>query len=402
MQGRKVYLDHSATTQLGKEAYDAMKPFMEDVFGNASSIHSYGQEAKKHLENSRENFAKLLNAESPEEIIFTGSGTESDNLALKGAAFANRDKGNHIITSSIEHHAVLNTCQYLEKQGFEVTYVPVDGNGTVNPQDVRKAIKKETILVSIMHANNEVGTIQPIKEIARIISAENQTRFTGAFGGIYFHTDAVQTAGKLPVDVQELGVDLMSLSAHKFYGPKGVGALYRRSGTRIQPIIHGGHHERNLRAGTENIAGISGMVKALETSMSGMEKEQKRLSALKEKLEKGILEKIPYTSVNGASAKRIAGISNILFQFIEGESLVVSLDMRGIACSTGSACASGSTEPSHVLKAMCVDPALAQGAIRFSLGKANSEKDIDYVLKVLPDIVAKLREISPLWKTKRQ
>ena len=400
MQGKRIYLDHSATTQLDKAAYEAMKPFLEEIFGNASSIHSYGQEAKKHLEDAREKFAGLINAESPEEIIFTGSGTESDNLAIKGVAFANMDKGKHIITSSIEHHAVLNTCEYLEKQGFEMTYLPVDGNGVVNPQDVKKAIKKETILVSVMHANNEVGTIQPIEEIARIISAENQTRVTREFGGVYFHTDAVQTAGKLLLDVQKMGVDLLSVSAHKFYGPKGVGALYRKSGTRIVPIVHGGHHERNLRAGTENIAGIAGMAKALELGVSGIEKEQKRLSVLKEKLEKGILEKIPYTKLNGASAKRVAGISNIIFQFIEGESLVVSLDLKGIACSTGSACASGSTEPSHVLKAMCVEPAIAQGAIRFSLGKENTEKDIDYVLKVLPPLVEKLRQISPLWQQK--
>lgn len=401
MQEKRIYLDHSATTQLCKEAFEAMKPFLETVFGNASSIHSYGQEAKKHLEDAREKVAQLINAESPEDVIFTGSGTESDNLAIKGAAYANMDKGKHIITSSIEHHAVLNTCQFLGKQGFEVTYLPVNGNGLVNPQDVKKAIRPDTILVSVMHANNEVGTIQPIKEIAQIINAENQTRFTAEFGGIYFHTDAVQTAGKLSLDVRELGVDLLSVSAHKFYGPKGVGALYRKSGTRIVPIIHGGHHERNLRAGTENIAGIVGMAKALEVSVAGMEKEQKRLLNLKEKLEKGILEKISYTTVNGASVNRVAGISNVIFQFIEGESLVVSLDLKGIACSTGSACASGSTEASHVLKAMCVDPAVAQGAIRFSLGKANSEKDIDYVLKVLPELVAKLREISPLWQRKK-
>ncbi|MCX5781470.1 MAG: cysteine desulfurase NifS [Elusimicrobia bacterium] len=401
MQGKIIYLDHSATTPLDPEALETMNPFLRDVYGNASSIHSLGQEAKKYLENARETFAKLINAESPEEIIFTSSGTESDNLAIKGTAFANKEKGNHIITSSIEHHAVLNTCEYLEENGFEVTYLPVDEYGAVNPKDVKKAINAKTVLVSIMHANNEVGTLQPIKEIAEIIRKENDTRFTKEFGGIYFHTDAVQTAGKIKIDVQSLGVDLLSVSAHKFYGPKGVGALYRRNGTRIVPILHGGHHERNLRAGTENVAGIAGMVKALELSQTKIDKEQERILLLRDKLEKEIIEKIPYTKVNGHSYRRVAGISNISFEFIEGESLVVSLDLKGIECSTGSACASGSTEASHVLKAMCLEPALAQGAVRFSLGKGNTEEDIDYVLKVLPEMVVKLREISPLWKQRK-
>ncbi len=353
---KNIYLDYSATTPVCEESAKEMEPFLSKIYGNASSIHSLGQDAKKHLEDFREKLAGLIGAESPEEIIFTGSGTEADNLALKGVALANKNKGTHIITSAIEHHAVLNTCEWLESQGFELTYLPVDKNGLAKLEDVKNSIKPDTILVSIMHANNEVGTIQPIEEISRIIAEENRTRFTKEFGGIYFHTDAVQTAGKLKIDVKKLGVDLLTISGHKFYGPKGVGALYRKTGTRIQPIIHGGHHERNLRAGTENIAGIAGMVRALEVCHLHGEKEQKRLKALRERLEKGITEQIPYSIINGQNAERMSGISSISFQFVEGESLVVSLDMKGISASTGSACASGSTEPSHVLAAMCAGP----------------------------------------------
>jgi len=400
MKKRKVYLDHNATTPLRAEALDAMMPFLKDIFGNASSVHTYGQEAKKYLEDAREKIAKLFNAAKPEEIIFTGCGTESDNLAIKGVGFANRDKGNHIITTEIEHHAVIYTGEYMEKQGFNVTYLPVDGTGSVNPDSVLKALTSKTVLVSIMHANNEVGTIQPIEEIGALIAAENKRRFEASLSKIYFHTDAVQSAGKLPIDVQKMGVDLLSISAHKFYGPKGVGALYVKRGTPIVPLLHGGHHERNLRAGTENVAGVTGMAAALELSISEMAAEQKRLKALRDRFEAWVRDNITNVIINGNPTERVASVANISFEFIEGESLLLSLDLEGIAVSTGSACASGSLETSHVLKAMCVRPDAAQGTVRFSFGHQNTEEDVDYLIKVLPGIVKRLRDMSPVWKNK--
>jgi cysteine desulfurase len=400
MKKRKVYLDHNATAPLREEALNAMMPFFKDVFGNPSSVHTFGQEAKKALEDAREKFAKLINAAKPEEIIFTGCGTESDNLAIKGVALANRDKGSHIITTEIEHHAVLYTCEYLEKQGFNVTYLPVDKTGRVNPDDVLKAITSKTILVSIMHANNETGTIEPIAEIGSIISSENKKRFEQNLPRIYFHSDAVQSAGKLPIDVQKMGLDLLSVSAHKFYGPKGVGALYVKRGTHIVPILHGGHHERNLRAGTENVAGVSGMAAALEACVSEMSSEHKRIGKLRDRLEKWVVENISDVKVNGHAEERIYSVSNISFEFIDGESLLLSLDMEGIAVSTGSACASGSLETSHVLKAMCVRPEVAQGTLRFSFGHSNTEEDVDYLIKILPTVVKRLRDISPIWKNR--
>jgi cysteine desulfurase len=380
---KPIYMDHNATTPLREEVLEAMLPFLKDQFGNPSSLHSFGIRAREAIEEARAKVAQVLGCE-PREVVFTGSGTEADNLAIKGVAYANRNRGDHIITSRIEHHAVLHTCQYLEKQGFKVTYLPVDGYGMVDPDDVRKAITDRTILITIMHANNEVGTIQPISEIGRIAREM----------GVYFHTDAVQTVGKLPTKVDELGVDLLSLSGHKLYGPKGVGALYIRKGTRIDPLLHGGHHEWGKRASTENVAGIVGMAKALELRMGEMEEEARRLTALRERLYEGIKERIDHVYLNGHPTKRLPGTLSLCFEYIEGESIIMGLDLEGIAVSSGSACTSASLEPSHVLLAMGVHPALAQGSIRFSLGRENTEEDIDYVIEKLPPIVARLREIS--------
>lgn len=386
---KKVYLDYNATTPVHPEVINAMLPFYEEIFGNASSIHQFGQQARKAIYEVREKVAEFIGAE-PEEIVFTSGGTESDNLAIKGVAYANEKKGKHIITSSIEHHAVLNSCKYLEKQGFQVTYLAVDKYGLVDPDDVKRAITKETILITIMHANNEVGTIEPISEIGKIAKEK----------GIYFHTDAVQSVGKIPVNVNELNVDLLSLSAHKIYGPKGIGVLYIRKGTRIQSLIHGGHHEKNRRAGTENVPGIVGLGKAIEIAKSSMDKESIYLTNLRNRLHSGIIEKIDYVQLNGHPEKRLPNTLNMSFEFVEGESIILSLDMKGIAVSSGSACTSGSLEPSHVLKSMGVDPSVAQGSIRFSLGKDNTEEDINYVLEVLPEIISRLRTMSPLYRNK--
>ena len=388
---RRVYLDHNATTPTHPEVVKEMLPYFEEVFGNASSIHLFGQQARKAVDGAREKLAEFIGAK-PEEIVFTSGGTEADNFAIKGIAYANESKGKHIITSSIEHHAVLNTCKYLEKQGFQVTYLPVDEYGFVDPGDMMKAINKETILITIMHANNEVGTIEPISEIGKIAKGKE----------IIFHTDAVQSLGKIPVDVNELNVDLLSLSAHKIYGPKGIGALYIRKGTRIQPLIHGGHHEKNRRAGTENVPGIAGLGKAIEIVKTSIDKESIYLTDLRNRLCSGISEKIDCVYLNGHSGKRLPNTLNMSFEFVEGESIILNLDMKGVAVASGSACTSGSLEPSHVLKAMGVAPAVAQGSIRFSLGKDNTEEDIDYVLEVLPEIISRLRAMSPLYKRKKE
>ncbi len=384
---RRVYLDHNATTPTHPEVVKAILPYYKEVFGNASSVHQFGQQARKAIDEAREKIANFIGA-SPEEIVFTSGGTEANNLALKGVVYANERKGKHIITSSMEHHAVLNPCKYLEKKGFKVTYLPVDKYGLVDPEEVRRAITKETILISIIHANNEVGTIEPVAEIGKIAKEI----------GIYFYTDAVQTVGKIPVNVNELNIDLLSLSGHKIYGPKGIGVLYIRKGTRIQSLIQGGHHEKNRRAGTENVPAIVGLGKAIEIAKATMEKESMRLTNLRNKLCSGIGEKIDYVRLNGHPGKRLPNTLNMSFEFVEGESMILNLDLKGIAVSTGSACTSGSLEPSHVLKAMRVDPAVAQGSIRFSLGKDNTEEDIDYVLEVLPEIVSRLRAMSPLFK----
>lgn len=386
---KRVYLDHNATTPTHPEVVKAILPYYKEVFGNASSVHQFGQQARKAIDEAREKIANFIGA-SPKEIVFTSGGTEADNFALKGVAYANEKKGKHIITSSMEHHAVLNPCKYLEKKGFKVTYLPVDKYGLVDPEEVRRAITKETILISIIHANNEVGTIEPVTEIGKIAKEI----------GIYFHTDAVQTVGKIPVNVNELNIDLLSLSGHKIYGPKGIGVLYIRKGTRIQPLIQGGHHELNRRAGTENVPAIVGLGKAIEIAKATMEKESMRLTNLRNRLCGGIGEKIECVHLNGHPGKRLPNTLNMSFEFVEGESMILSLDLKGIAVSTGSACTSGSLEPSHVLKAMRVDPAVAQGSIRFSLGKDNTEEDIDYVLEVLPEIISRLRAMSPLYKRK--
>lgn len=388
---KKVYLDHNASTPVHPDVIEAMTPYWRDVFGNASSVHQFGQQARKAIEDAREKTARFIGA-NPQEIIFTSGGTESDNLAVKGAAYACRAKGRHIITSSIEHPAILSTCKHLEKQGFKVTYLSVDKYGLVDPNAVEKAITEETILISIMYANNEVGTIQPIADIGKIAKKR----------GVPFHTDAVQAVGKIPVNVNELNVDLLTLSGHKIYGPKGIGALYVRKGTRIEPQIHGGHHEKNKRAGTENTPAIVGLGKAIETAGDAMKEESIRLAGLRDMLYSGINEKIEHVIVHGHTARRQPNTLNVSFEFVEGESIILGLDMKGIAVSSGSACTSGSLEPSHVLKAMGVDPAISQGSIRFSLGRDNTKEDIDYVLEVLPGVVSRLRAMSPLYKKKSQ
>ena len=389
---KRIYLDNNATTAIHPDVLKEMLPYFEGFYGNPSSIHTYGQETRKAIEDAREKIAKLLNAESS-EIVFTSCGTESNNHAIKGAAFSLQNKGKHIITSKIEHHAVIEVCEYLSKKfGFEITYIPVDKYGIVNPEDVKKAITDKTILISIMHINNETGTIQPIEEIGKI-AQERQ---------IVFHTDAVQSVGKIQIDVKKLGVSLLSLSGHKFYAPKGVGILYVRKGLKIHSLLHGGGHEKNRRAGTENVPYIVGIAKALDISHKDMAEESKRILYLREKLEKGILDKIEYSQINGHPENRIYNTSNISFDFIEGEGLLLSLDMEGIAASTGSACTSGTLEPSHVLAAMGVSPTKSQGSIRFSLGRQNTEAEIDKLLEVLPNIVSRLRMMSPLWEDKQK
>ncbi|HAX62307.1 MAG TPA: cysteine desulfurase NifS [Elusimicrobia bacterium] len=386
---KKIYLDYNATTPVHPEVLDAMLPYFKDFYGNPSSVHSFGQETRKAVEDAREKIAKFLGAENPSEIVFTSCGTESNNFAIKGTAFANKDKNCRIITSTIEHHSVIEPCEYLSKKfGVDVTYLPVDKYGIVNPDDVKKSITEKTVLISIMYANNEVGTIQPIEEIAKIAKEKSIT----------FHTDAVQVVGKIPFNVKKTGIDLLSLSGHKFYAPKGSGVLYVRKGTKLHPLFHGGSHEKNRRAGTENVPYIVGLAKALEIAHRDMDKESKRILALRQKLEKGILEKIKYTQINGHPEKRIYNTSNISFNYIEGEGILMSLDLEGFAASTGSACTSGTLEPSHVLSAMGVPPEKAQGSVRFSLGHYTTEKDIDKLLEILPKIVERLRSMSPLWE----
>ena len=372
-----IYLDHNATTPLREEVLEAMLPYLRQEFGNASSLHSFGRAARKAIETAREQVAAALGAK-PREIVFTGCGTEADNQAIKGVALASQDRGDHIITSQIEHKAVLETCQYLEKQGFRVTYLPVDEYGRVNPGDVARSITNRTVLVSVMFANNEVGTIQPIAEIGRVCRDR----------GVTFHTDAVQAVGKLPVDVGALGVDLLSASAHKFYGPKGVGILYVRRGVKLDPLLHGGHQERGRRAATENVAGIVGLGKALELRLGEMAEEAERLT---DRVKQGIQDYL-----NGHPTARLPGTLNLSFDYIEGEGIIMGLDLAGVAVSSGSACTSASLEPSYVLLAMGVQPALAQGSIRFSLGRENTAADVDYVLEALPPIVARLRAMSML------
>lgn len=384
---KRTYMDHAATTYTDKEVLNEMLPFFTDYFGNPSSIHQFGREVKKNIDIARGKVAKAIGA-LPEEIYFTAGGSEADNLAIKGVAFANKAKGNHIITSKIEHPAVIHTCEYLEKEGFEVTYLNVDQYGMINPEDVRKAITDKTILITIMYANNEIGTIQPIAEIGKLAKEK----------GVYFHTDAVQAIGNIRIDVKEQNIDMLSLSAHKFYGPKGVGALYVKKGVKLIGIIHGGEQERKRRAGTENVPGIIGLGKAIELAYENFDEYNSRITKLRDKLIKGIMEKVPYTRLNGHPEKRLPGNTNFCFEFIEGESLLLNLDMRGIAGSSGSACSSGSLEPSHVLLAIGLTHEIAHGSLRLSLGAINTEEDIEYVLEVLPEIVDRLRQMSPLYE----
>jgi cysteine desulfurase len=386
---KRIYMDHSATTPVRQEVVDAMLPYFSDVFGNASSVHTFGQEARKVVEKARETIANCLGAD-PTEIYFTSGGTESDNMAVKGVASAYEKNGKHLITSQIEHHAVLNCLNNLEKKGFSATYLPVDEGGIVHPDSLRDAITPETTLVSTMLANNETGTVEPIAELAAIAREKK----------IMFHTDAVQAVGKIPVNVNDLNVNLLTISAHKIYGPKGIGALHIRKGTRITPLLHGGHHERNRRAGTENVAGIVGFAKAMELAYKELPTEPARLAALRDRLERGIRERIRHVRTNGSVEHRLPNLLNMSFEFVEGESLLLGLDFKGVAVSTGSACTSGSLEPSHVLQAMGIPPATAQGSLRFSLGRANTEADIDYVIEVLPEIVERLRQMSPLYTEK--
>ncbi|MEM1536008.1 MAG: cysteine desulfurase NifS [Candidatus Pacearchaeota archaeon] len=380
---KRIYLDYAATTPVAPEVLEAMKPYFSEKYGNASSLHAFGQEARKALEDARKKIANFINAR-PAEIIFTSGGTESNNLAIKGIAFANKEKGKHIITSKIEHHAVLEPCKWLEKQGFKVTYLPVNNEGIVNPEDVEKAITKETILVSIMHANNEIGTIQPIEEIGKICRKHK----------VYFHTDAVQSFGKLEIDVKKMNIDLLSASAHKIYGPKGVGLLYVNRDVKIEPIQHGGGHETGLRSGTENVAGIVGFAKAVELVQKLGKKEQEREKKLRDKIIDKLLE-IKGTKLNGSRTKRLFNNVNVSFKGIEGEALLIRLDQEGFAVSTGSACSSKSLEPSHVLTALGLKPEEAHGSLRITIGRYTTEQDVDMLLKVLPKIVNSLRKISP-------
>lgn len=385
---RRVYLDHSATTPVDPEVAKLMMTYYTEKYGNPSSVHSFGRDAKAALENARESVAKLLGAQAT-EITFTSGGTEADNLAIIGATQAQSKKGKHIITSAVEHHAVLETCEFLEKNGFELTIVPVNEEGLISVEDVEKAIRPDTILITIMHANNEVGAIQPIAEIGKLAREK----------GIVFHVDAVQSFGKIPIDVRAMNVDLMTVSSHKIYGPKGVGALYIRKGVRVMPRIFGGGQEKKRRSGTENTPGIIGFGKACELAAERMEEEAAREVKLRDKLLDGILEKIDYVKLNGprGGANRLPGNLNVSIQFIEGEALLLSLDMMGIAASSGSACTSGSLDPSHVLLAMGLSHEIAHGSLRFSFGRQNTEEDVDYVLEQLPKIVDRLRMMSPLY-----
>jgi len=385
MEKRSVYMDHAATTPVHPQALEAMLPYFTEKFGNPSSIYGVAREARKALDDARETVAGILGAKAT-EIIFTSGGTEGDNAAVKGAAFAAKSKGNHIISSSIEHHAVLHTCHFLEKFGFDVTYLPVDRYGMVDPDEVGRAVTDKTILTSIMMANNEVGTVQPIAEIGKLLKGKNIT----------FHTDAVQAAGALPINVDELGVHLLTLSAHKFYGPKGVGILYLKRATPFLPQQQGGGQERNRRAGTENVGAIVGMTAALQIAVDRMESNNGHVAKLRDKLIGGVLSSVPKASLNGHPTQRLPNNANVSFEYVEGESILLNLDMMGVAASSGSACTSASLEPSHVLMAMGIAVEIAHGSLRLTLGTSNTEADVDYVVSILPGIVERLRAMSPL------
>jgi len=384
---KSVYLDYNSTTPVDPAVIEAMNKVMAENYGNPSSVHRVGQKAKVALEDARERIAAVIGAR-PSEIYFTSGGTESDNLAIKGVAYSRRHKGRHLITSAVEHHAVLNTTQYLEQDCFTVAYLGCDRDGAVSVDELRSALKPDTTLVSIMTANNETGQLQPIKELAAA------SRESGAL----FHTDAVQAVGKIPVNVEDLGVDLLSLSAHKFYGPKGIGALYIKRGTMITPLIHGGAHEKRKRAGTENLPAIVGMATALELARDRMDDEHRRLTELGDHFVNEVTSRIVDVSLNGSRRNRIPSTVNLSFKGVEGEAILLSLDLKGVAASSGSACSSGALESSHVLKAMGVDPVLAQGSIRFSMGKLTTREDIDYTVSILPEIIERLRAMSPAYQ----
>ncbi|KPK96536.1 MAG: cysteine desulfurase [Omnitrophica WOR_2 bacterium SM23_72] len=386
---KNIYLDYAATTPCDPEVLKSMEPYFSEKFGNASSIYALGQEAKKAIEDSRLTLANFLGAQ-PYEVIFTSGGTESNNAAIKGIVYALKDKGNHIITSAIEHHAVLEPCKFLEKQGFKITRIKVSEDGLVAPEDIKKAITDETILISVMHANNEIGVIQPVAEIGKIAREK----------GVYFHTDTVQTVGHIPVNVKELNIDLLSLSAHKFYGPKGVGALYVKKGVRLESFLQGGDQEKGRRASTYNTPGIVGLGKAIELCQERMEEEARFQTALRDRLIQEIPKRIPEVYLNGHPKLRLPNNVNFSIKYIEGESVLLSLDMMGIACSTGSACTSTSLEPSHVLLAIGLSHEIAHGSLRITLGRWTKKEDIDSLLECLPKIVEKLRAMSPLYEKK--
>ncbi|MDK2890808.1 MAG: cysteine desulfurase [Methanoculleus sp.] len=380
-----VYMDHAATTFMKPEVMAAMAPYFSRYFGNPSSLYRFACGSRNGVDGARRQVAAAIGA-NPEEVFFAAGGSEADNWAVKGAALANRERGDHIVTSAIEHHAVLHTCGWLEKQGFSVTYLPVDEFGRVDPGDVEEAITDATILVSVMTANNEIGTIQPVAAIAKVAHDH----------GVPFHTDAVQAIGAVPIDVERMGIDLLSLSGHKFYGPKGTGALYIRRGTRIETLIHGGGQERGRRAGTENVPGIVGLGRAIELATADIEVHNRRIAAMRDRLVRGVLGSIQDTRLNGHPTERLPNNANFSFRYVEGESILLLLDARGICASTGSACSSGSSEPSHVLLATGLSHEEAHGSLRLTLGDANTEEDVDYVLEVLPDVIGRLRRISPL------
>jgi cysteine desulfurase len=390
---KRVYLDFNATTPVEPEVLDAMLPYFSAEFGNAASIHTPGQRARAAVETAREHVAALIGSR-PQEIVFTSGGTESDNHAIFGVvaqpilAVRGAENGKHIITTAIEHEAVLNTCQALEKEGVRVTYLPVNRQGQIDIGELRRAISKETVLITIMHANNELGTLQPLEEIGRIASEAD----------VCFHTDAVQSVGKIPIDVNVLQVDLLSLSAHKLYGPKGIGALYIRGGTRLRQLLYGGHHQRGFRPGTENVAGIVGLGKASEIARKSLVEDAPRISALRDKLQQGLLDSVPQSRVNGGAAPRTPNTTNLVFPGVEGEALLIALDLKGLACSTGAACSSGAVEPSHVLTAIGLPPEDARASLRFSLGRHTTSADIDFALNVVPAAVAQLRELSPTYR----
>ena len=382
-----IYLDNASTTKLDKRVLDRMLPYLTEEYGNPSAIYKPAKTARKAVEEARATVAKILNCE-PTEIYFTASGRESDNTAIKGIARRYRDKGKHIITSKIEHPAVLETCKALEREGFDVTYISVDGNGILDLKELENSIREDTILISVMFANNEIGTLQPVKEIGEIAKRH----------GVFFHTDAVQAVGSEWIDVKELGIDSLSLSAHKFHGPKGVGALYVKSGVRFERFVDGGHQEKGRRAGTENVAGIVGLAAAMELSYAELQEKNSRVRALRDYYEAEVEKRIPYIKRNGDQKKRLAGTSNISFEFIEGEGLLLNLDLKGICASSGSACTSGSLDPSHVLLAIGLKHEIAHGSLRISIGKYNTKEEIDFLVESLVEIVNKLREMSPLYE----